>query len=1452
MATRDDNAEQIYAHSAAKDAAWEEDWDANEALAQAREEINAREAAAQAPAEGAPAPAAEEGEDDPSVFMDMLKSFARGVPAELADVTDNAFDAGEAAMRGLGIPEAFLQEIRDYRGGNLRDQVDQSLGTPETTAGAVTQGITGQLGLIVPGLVALRSAQIIGKGAGLAGAATGAFGLPAAVATGTHRPGEGTVANIATEQGEGTVFDNVFTRALSIDEDDSRLEELAKVFGEDIILSGAGEGLVAGIKAGAKGVKAGSSGVVQSVQRVRGVAKARRGVTQEADEAAVIGADAVSTDEVAEGVEAAVKAEEAAALTNGALDQIKNAIEVSIAKGEDVSVLRELEADLAIKAETASREASDAAQRIVEFTGRGVQDGRATEALRQAAGLGADVDAALGKAASRAVAGEAKPPRTRTVWNHLQVTGDVADDLAAKIRDGDFDGAADTFGATLDNTNLSRIDSDDSLKDVLSGLAKEFHNSPNSHVSHLRPQSVAASADEARKVITKLAKDNHTTEEAILRSHAEQFDGKFSVTAWVNALRMTEAGLNAKVGKLSDIMKDPETANLADGERLLRSIQLLANVRDRRAGFTTDVARALGAHKFITHERDYLGAAIKGNSQRIAELEKLIDGAGGLEKVSQLAESLSLAIDEDAVGHIADAAKLDPTLGDMFFNMFIGNVLSAGPTQSVNIVTPALQALLWNPTMHLFDAAAMTLKNGNPARFRAAQASLNAALSAARAGLVLPGSFRNMWQEQGIKAATRDLGTRIGGSNVGRAFKQSRRVSGRQGQDLATDAQIPSSSLLRGEGLAGVVRAGGKVHIPLSGAFTKGGAHVPLLRPMGQKNLNAAGDYIAARQGAAKVLDYVGRVMELPGKMLAAGDELTYGMNFHGQLHSDLIEEGAGRGLTGARLTQHVEEGLADMQGLASLKRQIETFGDPGGIKQAKVDRLERIYESANGSAERGTYTENGGPALDAMMKLRRAMPGLRWFMPFMRTPLNLVKRGAADFNPAGQAVQAGHSLLKGEFDEAAKKAARTAFVGGIYAAVWNGAMSGRIQGGGPTNPAQRELWLSETDDQGRPLNVPYSILIGDQRISANRFDPIAMPIFMMVDAMEIMGDEDDITWEETSLKISNALGEAAKSRSFVEGIVNLVHLFENPERYGRRMVTSIVENTVVPGSRLWANLERGGLPVPNDLVANLGGDGAEGLLKDLVTGRPGRQAIQDEQPGLQGLYLQLGSTIQSDLPAGLSEGFEEVWNLIHSKKLHLGRTPNLNFWGEVRNVPMTMGPNMVSPFVGSDATQTDPVSDEMLRLGAGISTQQRFGNIAGVKLTPEQQYRFQLLFADPANNHPDAYGDDPTIHEAISQEMFVDGDPAQGFDDVWMERGDSRPDPTTGNKVIGGKEARLNTVIGRYMKQARRQVLEEFPELKGQVEAVEKERRDAQWNEEEEGTTETSAAAQRLLDITR
>ena len=196
------------------------------------------------------------------------------------------------------------------------------------------------------------------------------------------------------------------------------------------------------------------------------------------------------------------------------------------------------------------------------------------------------------------------------------------------------------------------------------------------------------------------------------------------------------------------------------------------------------------------------------------------------------------------------------------------------------------------------------------------------------------------------------------------------------------------------------------------------------------------------------------------------------------------------------------------------------------------------------------TDLDNVGKGINAIRKI----PGMRYFLPFFKTPYNAFKYAAIDRGPIGffygetaAAMKAAKAPGASAADKAAGQMAQAKlFVGNATgAAVFMMAKNGEVTGGGPTDPDLRSA-LRRTGWQ------PYSIKVGNTYYSYQAAEPFSSILGLAADAAEAMqsGDGDDEKGKAVMSALAAALGNQMTNKTFMQGFSSLMKALQDPDRY--------------------------------------------------------------------------------------------------------------------------------------------------------------------------------------------------------------------------------------------------------------------------------------------------------------
>lgn len=277
-----------------------------------------------------------------------------------------------------------------------------------------------------------------------------------------------------------------------------------------------------------------------------------------------------------------------------------------------------------------------------------------------------------------------------------------------------------------------------------------------------------------------------------------------------------------------------------------------------------------------------------------------------------------------------------------------------------------------------------------------------------------------------------------------------------------------------------------------------------------------------------------GRIIRLPGRALMAMDEFFKAINYRAELHSLAFRRAAKEG----------------KKGQARANRIAEILMDPADELKEKATK-EMLYR---------VFQAELGPTGKALTKLRTATPGLKYIIPFLKTPTNIAKFGI-ERTPLSvfRYPKMFKQLMKGEIDasQITDEMAKTLMGSMIGLGVFMYAKEGSVTGGGPKNKAEREA-LYRTGWQ------PYSLKVGDKHYSYGRLEPMGMIMGTAADAAEIWDDMGSEDQENVAALISLSVAKNLTSKTFMKGLSDALNATTDPTRYGAYWVQNFA-GTAIP-----------------------------------------------------------------------------------------------------------------------------------------------------------------------------------------------------------------------------------------------------------------------------------------------
>jgi len=411
-------------------------------------------------------------------------------------------------------------------------------------------------------------------------------------------------------------------------------------------------------------------------------------------------------------------------------------------------------------------------------------------------------------------------------------------------------------------------------------------------------------------------------------------------------------------------------------------------------------------------------------------------------------------------------------------------------------------------------------------------------------------------------------------------------------------------------------------------------------RAITAENLNLSGT-------AGRFADFVGEAVRVPGRFLTAGDELFKSIGYRMELHAQAFRQATGEGLQGddlaRRVTEIIENPPENLDLLAIDASRYQTFTKP---------------------------LEEGGQALQNFVQ---KTPGARLIVPFIRTPVNIMKyaRERTILAPLSKRVREEVAAGGARRDLALAKIATGSM---IMAAAADYTLSGQVTGGGPKNP-QMKARLRETGWQ------PYSIKVGDEYFSYSRLDPVGATIGLAADISEIIGQTEDADALDLATSSVVAAAQNITSKTYLSGVSEFFDVMSSvsadPEDNNKR-------------ARRWVERFAGSI-VPS---------GVAGL----------ERVVSPELEATQGILEKIKSRIpgfSDDLP------------------------PRRNIFGEPIVLSGGLGPDIMSPIYTSE-NKKDPVADEIVAQKTLLRMPRNV--IDGVELNSHQYDKYIRLYAGENN----------------------------------------------------------------------------------------------------------------------
>ena len=296
---------------------------------------------------------------------------------------------------------------------------------------------------------------------------------------------------------------------------------------------------------------------------------------------------------------------------------------------------------------------------------------------------------------------------------------------------------------------------------------------------------------------------------------------------------------------------------------------------------------------------------------------------------------------------------------------------------------------------------------------------------------------------------------------------------------------------------------------------------------------------MAGNSPAAMLVNAIGTVTRMPSRLLLTSDELfkqmTYRSALTARLQTDAMQKWPGRGAD-----------IANQRAIWVAEEFKKGFGTDGVGSNATALNDARSATFTTPLNEQGRSNMTG--LVSDVSTLVNKWPALRQFVPFIRTPWNLITDVAVRTPGLAHTSTAVREALKSSDPRVVAKAKGQLATGS--AAITTAllmATNGKLTGEGPRSPAMRARWEATG---WRPNSIVIDNDDGTKDyLSYNRADPFGMFFGMVANFNEVGGEMAEGDRDEMGVELLVSTIKTLSSKTFLTGINGLMKAIAEPDR---------------------------------------------------------------------------------------------------------------------------------------------------------------------------------------------------------------------------------------------------------------------------------------------------------------
>ncbi len=296
----------------------------------------------------------------------------------------------------------------------------------------------------------------------------------------------------------------------------------------------------------------------------------------------------------------------------------------------------------------------------------------------------------------------------------------------------------------------------------------------------------------------------------------------------------------------------------------------------------------------------------------------------------------------------------------------------------------------------------------------------------------------------------------------------------------------------------------------------------------------------------------LGSVIRTPTRLLTAEDEFFKAV-------ARRMELG------GLAIRQAKREGL---KGQAAKDRAADLMLNP------TEPMLARMFDYARYVTFQTPLAHDSAAA--GLSKGLQRRPEFKLFIPFVRTPVNLLKF-AAERSPAAPLMKSWRKEIVAGGARRDLAIARMLVGTGFGAAMYEMAADGRITGGGPADAKARRMMQANGWQ-------PYSLKVGDRYYSYSRLDPFATTIGTVADMVDLQSHMTEKEQENSATLVAASILNNLSSKTWLSGISSALEAVNDPDRYLQGFLSRTAGAIAIPS--IVAQVARTSDPIMRDARA--------------------------------------------------------------------------------------------------------------------------------------------------------------------------------------------------------------------------------------------------------------------------